>query len=118
MGYDIWAGDYWNTANKDNEIYLRKGMGGFRRLALEGCDWFSLIDAMECDGGVSGNGTSKFISKENIEKTISLTKTFKPDTSDGYYEFENSKDVLLEFMEKCINWCNKNDMESIPISFG
>ena len=40
-------------------------MGTFGMIQEQGYDWFKLIDATECDGGVSGLG---------IEKKIKLVK--------------------------------------------
>lgn len=114
MGYDIWAGDK-DTYNTDDEIYFRISMGGFRVIAEEGYDWFKLIGAEECDGGVSGTGEDKKIGIRKIEKACASLITH---LIDGCYEADAIEYDLLAFMEKCIKWCEKNNKRRIPIHFG
>lgn len=62
MGFDIYAIENVLWESGDEIAYHRAYMGAFRMMREQGYDWFNLIDAEECNGGVSGNGTEKFIS--------------------------------------------------------
>lgn len=118
MGFDITAYD----DDDDQEVaYYRTYMGGFRMMKEQGYDWFDLIDAYDCYGGVSGNGKDKQISVLKLRNALNILKSFKVDklSSEGRDEISESKEYLIEFMEKCIKWCEDNDKKtSILIYFG
>lgn len=117
MGFDIWAYD-----EKRHEVaYLRSYMGGFRMTAEQGYDWFKLIDASECDAGVSGNGDEKYISLDKLINALNVLEKHDPRgklSSEGRDEWTYRKPQLKEFMEKCIDWIKKNNKEEIIIYFG
>jgi hypothetical protein len=116
MGFDIYAID-----EEGNEVaYLRAYMGAFRMCREQGYDWFKLIDAEECDGGVSGTGESKRISLRNLEKALEVLKEHDPKgklSGEGRDEWSYRKPLLKGFMDKCVEYCLKNDKKSILIKF-
>jgi len=141
MGYDITAygtnedleeitdeyGDLILDFDSVKEIsYHRAYMGGFRMMAQQGYNWFDLINASECDDGVSGNGTTKKIKLLDLKNALKILLEHKPTTlaSDGFSnernrdEFSDRKPLLKEFMEKCIKWCEENKKGEILIYFG
>ncbi|MCH7568417.1 MAG: hypothetical protein IIA87_03265 [Nanoarchaeota archaeon] len=123
MGFDIMAEDL-----EGNEVaYHRAYMGGFRMMSEQGYAWFTLIDANDCYGGVSGNGTTKKIQLRNLKYALEILLRHIPiglanngfgDEKDLRDEFNDRKPQLKEFMDKCINWCEKNNQEEISIYFG
>ncbi len=122
MGFDITANDL-----EGNEIaYHRSYMGGFRMMVEQGYDWFNLINAEECDNGVSGSGDTKLIKLEDLKNALKILLKHKPICLASNYpgekqdrdEFNYRKPRLKEFMEKCINCCEENEMEGISIYFG
>ncbi len=115
MGFDISAYD-----EEKNEIAEHRAyMGGFRMMCEQGYDWFDLIDAMDCYGGVSGNGTEKEIQKNKLEEASKILRDFKVTkmSSEERDEISGRREILCEFMQKCIDWCNNNKKESINIGF-
>lgn len=101
--------------------YLGAYMGAFRMLYEQGYDWFGLIDAYDCDGGISGNGNSKYIQLADLEKALRVLNEFDPKgrlSSEGRDEFSHRKPILQEFMGKCIKWCKENNKSEIYIYFG
>ena len=121
MGFDITAYD-----NKGNEIAdLHAYMGAFRMLSEQGYDWFTLIDAIDCNCGVSGCGRSSPISLVNLKNAMQKLDTHDTkgklacnSANDYRDEFTYRKPMLKEFMQKCIDWCEKNNRKSIRIFFG
>lgn len=119
MGFDIFAVD------KEGKViaYHRAYMGGFRMMHEQGYDWFSLIDALDCYGGVSGNGNSKKISLINLEKALDvlLHHDTKGELADNHNEerdeFTYRKPIIKEFMEDCISWIKQNNETGIKIQF-
>jgi len=124
--YDIYAYD----ENKREIAHLRAATGTFRRINEHGYDWFKLINASECDGGVSGMGVEKKIKLFNFLKAMKKLKSHKvkrelvkihDDTKDGttvlvdYWTSRKRK--LRKFMRKCINWCILNNKDEILIGF-
>ena len=92
----------------------------------QGYDWFKLIDASDCDGGVSGNGNEKQISLSNLKNALKVLLKHKPNclANGGWKgeidlrdEFSYRKPILKEFMEECIKWCEDNKEDSILIYF-
>lgn len=125
MGFDITA---YESEKEITEIaYLRTYMGAFRMCDEQGYDWFGLIDAYECYGGVSGNGTGKYIMLTKLLNAMYKldhhdTKGKLADSSfdgtDMRDEWTYRKPMLKEFMQKCIDWCTKNQTGKIYIYFG
>lgn len=129
MGFDITAlsleeyNDDWEE--KDEVAYHRAYMGGFRMMTEQGYDWFDLINAYECYGGVSGTGEAKKIKLDNLRTALKVLLEHKPTNLASNYgeeedrdEFNDRKPRLKDFMEKCIKWCEKNNKEEILIYFG
>jgi len=117
IGFDIYA----LNENGKEIAYLHAYMGAFRMLYEQGYDWFELIDAYDCYGGVSGNGKSKQILLTNLENAMKILETYNPQgklSSEGRDEFSYRKPILKEFMEKCIIWIKENQKKSIKIEFG
>ena len=122
MGFDITA----YSTNKKEVAYHRAYMGGFRMMREQGYDWFLLIDASECDAGVSGNGDEKNIKLIDLKVAIRILENHKPTNlaNSGFNneqdrdEFSYRKPILKDFMEKCIKWCEENKKDSILIYFG
>lgn len=122
MGFDITAEDL-----KGKEVaYHRAYMGGFRMMAEQGYDWFTLIDANECYAGVSGNGDTKKIQLKDLKYALEILLRHIPiglannglgDEKDLRDEFNDRKPRLKEFMDKCIKWCKKNNQDKISINF-
>jgi len=101
-------------------------MGAFRRISEQGYNWFKLIDATECDGGVSGMGIEKKIKLVKLLKAMKKLKAHKAKgkwikLSDGTSLYLNAwstrKRVLRRFMRKCINWCILNRKSEILMGF-
>lgn len=116
LGFDI---DVYDQDGKEI-AYLRAYMGAFRMCREQGYDWFKLIDAEECDGGVSGTGDSKPILLKNLERAMAELE--RHDTkgklsSEERDEWTYRKPLLKEFMQKCIEYCVKNNKKSILIAF-
>lgn len=132
MGFDITAlsleeyNDDWGK--KDEVAYHRAYMGGFRMMREQGYDWFDLINAYECYGGVSGTGEAKMINLSDLRNALKVLLKHKPtnlannsfDNEKPEYrdEFNDRKPRLKDFMEKCIKWCEENNKEEILIYFG
>jgi hypothetical protein len=130
MGFDITA--YATDEETDDfdlveEVaYHRAYMGGFRMMREQGYDWFELIDAYDCYGGVSGNGTAKLIKLALLKNALKVLMEHKPTNlannglpdGDLRDEFSDRKPILKEFMEKCIEFCEKNEKGEILIYFG
>jgi hypothetical protein len=111
MGFDIEA---------ENGSEISTYMGAFRMLTEQGYDWFELIDAYDCYGGVSGNGNEKAIKLSNLEKALEEINIFKNTklSSEGRDEFTHRKPMLIEFMKDCISWCKINKKNEIKVYFG
>lgn len=130
MGFDIYAlkseklSDDWKK--KDEISYHRAHMGGFRMMSEQGYDWFDLIRANDCYGGVSGNGNAKKIKLSDLRNALKVLLEHKPtnlansgfDNEQDRDEFSDRKPRLKEFMEKCIKWCEENKKEDVLIYFG
>ena len=121
MGFDITAMDL----EGEDVAYHREYMGGFRMMAEQGYDWFTLINAQECYAGVSGNGETKKIKLEDLKYALKILLRHIPIGLASNYtgekdrdEFNDRKPRLKGFMEKCIDWCEKNKQEEISIYFG
>jgi len=120
MGYDISAFADENE-NQETITDFHTYMGAFRMLREQGYDWFELIDASECDGGVSGLGFGKYISLQNLENATNILKNYDPkdkQTSEGRDEFTYRKPILLKFMQICIEWIKNHNKNEIYIYFG
>lgn len=125
MGFDIYA---YESDKETTEIaYLRAYMGAFRMCREQGYDWFELIDAYECYGGVSGNGNGKYIALTKLlnamyELQHHDTKGKLADSSfdgtDMRNEWAYRKPILRKFMRTCIEWCTKNKKKEVYIYFG
>ncbi len=114
MGFDITAMDETGNEVADHRVY----MGGFRMMYEQGYNWFELIDAMDCYGGVSGTGESKLIMKRDLIKARDILKDFKvTKLSEDRDEISDRRESLCEFMQKCIDWCEKEQKDSIMIEF-
>ena len=123
MGYYICAYD----ENEKEFAYLRVITGGFIITRELGYDWFDLIDAMECDGGVSGMGIEKKIELATLQKAMEKLKThnikeeltqINPDFVSSMREDYNSqKREFFNFMSICINWCTSNKKSKVLIGF-
>jgi hypothetical protein len=121
--YDIIAYD----ENGKEIAHMRAFIGAFRMIWEQGYDWFKLIDATECDGGVSGLGIEKKIKLVKLLKAMRKLKTH--DTkgklaqvrplSHSYTrdEWSSRKRKLRKFMRECINWCILNKKSEILIGF-
>ncbi|MGY5852211.1 MAG: hypothetical protein RTU92_01435 [Candidatus Thorarchaeota archaeon] len=106
-----------------NEVVasLTTHMSAFRDCYWQGYAWFSLIDALACDGGVSGLAVGKHILLEDLQHAQEVARTHDPQgklARDGYDAWEHRKPQLMEFMQKCIDWCNNNSKDRIYIYFG
>ena len=112
MGFEIHA--------LDAGASLYAYMGAFRMCEEQGYDWFSLINANDCNGGVSGMGKGKLIKLKDFENALSVLINHKPIRSsiEGRDEWKHRKPLLREFMERCIKWCKKNKRNSIYVFFG
>jgi len=123
MGYYICAYD----DNEKEIAYLRVIIGGFIITRELGYDWFDLIDAKECDGGVSGTAIEKKIKLVKLQKTVEklenhnitekLTQINPVSAPSMQEDFNSQKGELLDFMRKCINWCILNKKSEILIGF-
>ena len=116
MGFDIYAYD----DEKKTVAYFRTYMGGFRMMKEQGYDWFQLLRAEDCDGGVSGNGTEKLIRKNALITALYVLKHFEVIelSREGRDEISDCKIDLCVFMDKAIKWCEANDKEEILVYFG
>ena len=117
--------------DKGKEIaHMSVAMGTFRRIREHGYDWFKLIVASECDGGVSGMGVDKKIKLYYLLKAMKKLKShhverelvkFHDGTKDGTWvlvdNWTGRKRQLRKFMRKCINWCILNKKSEILIGF-
>jgi len=123
MGYYISAYD-----ENENEIaYLRIYSGGIVMTRELGYDWFKLIDASECDGGVSGLAIEKNIKLVKLQKAVEKLKThdikkklaqINQNSSKSLHdEWSSQKREFLRFMSECINWCTSNKKNKILIGF-
>jgi hypothetical protein len=114
-------GDDEDTIEKDDIVAtMITYMSAFRFLREQGYDWFKLIDAQECDGGVSGLHIGKYILLEDIRHALDMAKNHDPLgklTKDGTDEWTKRKPKLTAFMEKCIEWCVSTDRDRIYIFF-
>ena len=77
MGYAMYVEDTLG----ENLFNLETPANTFDKLRLCGYDWFSLINAVECDGHVSGTGMGKKILLENIKKALRLLDVNKLKTA-------------------------------------
>ena len=124
MGFDIFAYAIDKRRNNRDDLkevaYHRAYMGGFRMMREQGYDWFMLIDALECDAGVSGNGTGKIIKLIDLKVALRILKNFEVErmSSEDRDEITDRSPELIDFMKKCIRWCEKNKKEGILIYFG
>ena len=126
MGFDIYAFPYdtidsaYNFTDDSEVAYYRTYMGGFRMMKEQGYDWFNLIDAYDCYGGVSGNGNSKCITLSKLHLAYLILKDFEVTklSSEGRDEITGHREVLCDFMKKCIKWCKDNNKKQILIYFG
>ena len=108
-------------------LTMTAAIGTFRMIQEQGYDWFKLIDATECDGGVSGLGIEKKIKLVKLLKAIRKLKTHDTNGKlaqasplSGYYyidKWSSQKRYLRRFMRKCINWCILNKKSEILIGF-
>ena len=106
---------------------MSPAMGTFRMIHEQGYDWFKLIDATECDGGVSWLGIEKKIKLVKLLKAMRKLKTHdtkgklaQASPLSGYYyidKWSSRKRYLRRFMRKCINWCVLNKKSEILIGF-
>jgi len=123
MGYYISAYD-----KKENEIaILRVYPGGIVMTREIGYDWFKLIDASECDGGVSGLAIEKNIKLVKLQNAVE--KLTKYDIKEKFTELNPSslqdlkelwisqKTEFIRFMNVCINWCISNNKKKIKFGF-
>lgn len=111
MGFDLYIYD-----DKYQELgYFRSYMGGFRMVREEvGYDWFDLIDAYDCYGGVSGNGQDKMIKLKDLEKA---RKDLLKISSVGTHEWAYRKPLLDKFMRIAIKYCRDNKLEEVKFGF-
>ncbi|MEE9215622.1 MAG: hypothetical protein V3U54_12780 [Thermodesulfobacteriota bacterium] len=103
------------------DIYIGTYMGAFRMLSEQGFDWYASINASDANCGVSGCGETLDIKLIDLEDSIKQLQEFNPDgtlSSEGRDEYTYRKPILLEFMGKCVVWCEKNNQDKIPIYFG
>ena len=123
MGYYISAYD-----ESEKEIAILKVIvGGFIITRELGYDWFDLIGAKECDGGVSGMGIEKKIKLATLQKAMEKLKThnikeeltqINPNmVSSMREEYNTQKREFINFMSICINWCTSNKKSEILIGF-
>ena len=124
---DEYEDEVYDYDNLEEVSYHRAYMGGFRMMREQGYDWFELIDAYDCYGGVSGNGIAKVIFIEKLKNALNVLENHKPtclvnngfgDEVDLRDEFNDRKPRIREFMKDCIKWCEKNKTEGILIYFG
>lgn len=118
MGYD---------ENGKEIAHMRAHIGAFRMISEQGYDWFKLIDATECDGGVSGLGIEKKIKLVRLLRAMRKLKIHDAKGKlaqvrplSGYYyidKWSSRKRKLRRFMRKCINWCILNKKSEILIGF-
>ncbi len=123
MGYYISAYD----ENEKEIAILKVIVGGFIITRELGYDWFNLIGAKECDGGVSGMGIEKKIKLATLQKAMEKLKThnikeeltqINPDFVSSMQEDYNSqKREFINFMSMCITWCTSNKKDKILIGF-
>lgn len=130
MVYEIYAlvneaavDSLFDEALRDEVIvaYMRAYYSTFRMCWDQGYDWFKLIDAQDCDGGVSGLDKGKYILLEDLRHALEVAKTHDPKgklSSEGIDEWTGRKPKLIKFKRKCIEWCIKNNQDSIYIWFG
>ncbi|MFX0148837.1 MAG: hypothetical protein ACFE8E_13950 [Candidatus Hodarchaeota archaeon] len=113
--------------DKGKEIAnMSLAVGAFIRISEQGYNWFKLIDAIECNGGISGLGIEKKIKLVNLLKAMKKLKAHHtkgkwiklPDGRSLYLDYwSTQKRVLRRFMRKCINWCILNNKSDILIGF-
>ena len=124
---DEYGDEVYNYDNLKDIAYHRAYMGGFRMMTEQGYDWFKLINAYDCYGGVSGNGTAKIIKLSDLKNALKTLLGHTPTNlaNNGFGddvelrdEFNDRKPRLKDFMEKCIAWCEENKKEGILIYFG
>ena len=123
LAYDITAYD----ENGKEVAYMRLGKGRFREISEQGYDWFELINAWGCDGGVSGMGIDMKIKLVKLLKAMERLKTHNtkgrlaqplPLSGNFIYDtWSSKKKILRRFMRKCINWCILNKKSEILIGF-
>lgn len=123
LGYDIYA----YNENEKEIAYMRVHAGGFLIIRDLGYDWFKLIDAKECDGGISGLSIEKKIKLDKLLKAMEKLKThdikgnlaqFNPDSLHIISnDWRSYKRKLRRFMRDCINWCLLNKKSEILIGF-
>ncbi len=131
MVYDIFAltseeaieiGDDEDIIQKEEIVAtLRVGMSRFRECFDQGYNWFELINAGECDGGVSGLAIGKYILLKDLQHAVEVAETHDPQgklTLDGKDRWIHRKPQLIGFMQKCIDWCISNSQDRIYIYFG
>ncbi|MHA1986543.1 MAG: hypothetical protein ACW98D_07890 [Promethearchaeota archaeon] len=123
MGYYISAYD----GNEDEIAYLRIYPGGILMTRELGYDWFELLDASECDGGISGLGIEKNIKLDKLQKAVNKLKNsnikvklieFNPSSLQDLQDlWVSQKTEFLRFMNVCIDWCISNQKKSIKFGF-
>ena len=106
MGYDIYTRDN----NGNNMHYLRAPANTFGKLKEAGYDWFDLIDAVDCDGFVSGRGFEKKIKLDDIKIALKVL------------EFVNINNKLKKSVEKLVTLLdplgtNKSQIKHIKTSY-
>ena len=99
MGHDITA-EY-----KGSEVaYLRRNMHSETIHTL-----YLVLNCRDCDGGVSGNGRSKFISLKQLKYALDWA-------TDEALDADDSEDYI-EFIQTCIAFISSNKLKGISIHF-
>lgn len=100
--------------NKSEEEigYLRFTMGDLNAFLL-----YDLLDANDCNGGVSGLGKSRTIFLEQIEKAVqTYNSNWEHQTHDESNEFIMwQHHEIINFLEKCLEAATKED--SVEVVF-
>ncbi|MCF6139178.1 hypothetical protein [Pseudalkalibacillus berkeleyi] len=105
MGHDIFG------VNKTGEdiAYARFSMGNYNSIIL-----YNLLNAEEFHAGVSGNGGSTIISKQQLEKAMNdYKKTFgKKEVSKTDIDLKQ----IFNFIEQCLSTAHEEG--SVKVYFG
>lgn len=123
MGYYISAYD-----KDENEIaILRVFPGGIVMTREVGYDWFKLINASECDAGVSGSAIEKNIKLVELQNAVEILTNygikeklteFNPNSLRSLQElWISQKTEFIRFMNICIKWCISNNKKKIKVGF-
>jgi len=108
VGFDISAID-----DKGNEIaYLRAHMATFRMLIEQGYNWFDLIDAEECNGGISGTGAAKYIRLRDLQHALYILDTHDTRSRLGYLDSRASP-VVGEYVREAMKSENQASMDAM-----